>query len=123
MSLFVNKILHTDSTETTPVEIPSLDRRMATAWAVWNCKGIISVLDSEDVVTVTDTGVGSFDVKVKAGIDVRRAAINLTFDSVVNFQKAVGYTLIDESTVRVRTSAAGGYVDPVAVCITIFGGK
>lgn len=61
----VNKILNVDGTETTPVEIPSLNDRMAVAWVSFNGKGVPSIISSKNVSTVTSNATGDYTITFK----------------------------------------------------------
>lgn len=51
-----------DGTETTEVNIPSLDKKMASAWVRFNGVGSVAVVDSFNVSSITDLGTGLYRV-------------------------------------------------------------
>jgi hypothetical protein len=61
----VTKIINIDGTETTPVEIPSLENRMAIAWVSFNGKGVPSIINHKNVSTVTSNATGDYTITFK----------------------------------------------------------
>ena len=57
-----NTLLHSDGSTTTQPSIPALDQRMAKAWVSFNGQGTVAIKDSYNVSSITDGGVGDYDV-------------------------------------------------------------
>lgn len=57
-----NKIIHTDGTETTAVEIPSLNDRLVLARVNFNGTGVVAIREAINVSTVTDNSTGDYTI-------------------------------------------------------------
>lgn len=57
-----NKIIHTDGTETTAVEIPSLNDRLVIARVNFNGTGVVAIREAINVSTVTDNSTGDYTI-------------------------------------------------------------
>jgi len=57
-----NTLLAADGSTTTEPSIPALDQRMAKAWVNFNGTGTVAIRHSYNVSSITDQGVGRYDV-------------------------------------------------------------
>ncbi|NOH26178.1 hypothetical protein F0267_26050 [Vibrio coralliilyticus] len=113
-------ILAADGDPNTPVSIPSLDKRMATAWA--NYSGSNELRDSYNVSSITKHVNGEhtthFLTQMKT---VNYAAVAGTSTFTTTFEKPAYYLT---TSVRVNTRAHSGALgNPSIVTLIVFGGK
>jgi len=90
-----NKWLHSDGTETTEVDVPSLDQRMAKAFVSFS--GTTNALrNSYNVSSITDLAAGSY------GVNYATAFANTDYCPL-----AVGETGAGDRALEVQTTSAG----------------
>ena len=64
-----NTLLHSDGTTTTQPSIPALDQRMAKAWVNFDGMNTVFIRHSYNVSSITDQGVGRYDVNLCNSIE------------------------------------------------------
>lgn len=119
-----NKWLHSDGTETTEVEVPSLDQRMALAWVNWDTSttGSPVIRDSYNISSISDSGVGKADVYLATGASAADFAAAGGF-TVVNYAGTMRCNVLSTTRIQVFTAQAysNSYLDPSVASIIAFG--
>tara|TARA_R110000765_G_scaffold411870_1_gene511182 strand:- start:15 stop:398 length:384 start_codon:yes stop_codon:yes gene_type:complete len=121
----VDEILAADGTTTTPPTIPALDTRFCTAWVNFEAIGTITILDSYNVASITDGGVGIYTINFAVSL----ANANYTWSS--NNSDTTGSKPITYSTVTPTVSAYeirfqlvnNTYFDGERIMTQVFGGQ
>ena len=63
-----NTLLHSDGSTTTQPSIPALDQRMAKAWVNFNGTNTVSIRDSYNVSSITDSGTGQYSINFSVAL-------------------------------------------------------
>jgi hypothetical protein len=95
-------------------------RLIPTAWVNFNGTGTVAIRDSENVSSITDSGVGQYIV------NFAEAMANVNFAPVTSSQTAVDFTLICNILSTTQLSVASydsAYFDQPAVYAVVMGGQ
>jgi len=116
-----NTLLHSDGSTTNPPAIPALDKRMAKAWVNFNGTGVVVINGSYGVASLTDNGVGSYNVNFTT------AMANANYSAVASCIGSSGITeSIDSPTtstfnVVLRDSGTNAVADNSVAAIVMGG--
>lgn len=124
-TLKVNTLLAGDGNPLTPVAIPALDKRFATAWVNFNGVGVVAIRSAYNVASITDIGLGDY------GVNFAVPMANTNYAGFLSIGTAAGAAVISYlmpgSTVnqfKVRTANTSPVtVDVDFVNVAIFGGQ
>lgn len=124
-TLQLEKIVHRDGTETTEIEIPSLDTKMVTAWVCYNGTGTPSILDSYNVTSITDIDVGRHYVNFASAMTHTSYAVVKCAASASSVRQLHSYSDLTINSVRVNSysEAVPEWNDSTHTSVVILGGK
>ncbi len=116
--IMVDKILHTDGSETTLVEIPSLENRMIAAACTFKGTGLVSIKTELNVLQVQDQGTGTYRVIFKNPI---KGNVNI---QVTSSSEQTQVAPIDDFNLNyvdiLTTNPTGSRSDAKLVCVTVY---
>lgn len=125
-TLKVNTLLATDGNPLTPVAIPSLDKRFATAWVNFNGTGVVAIRKAYNVASITDNGVGDYTMNfatpmanaayVFGGISRSNAATG----GVINLRLS---DIKTTTAFQIITVSGSTVTDSSEVMLQVFGGQ
>lgn len=124
--LNVDQIRANDDTTTSPVSIPGLEERFASAWANFNATGTIAIRDSYNVTSLTDNGTGSYDLNLTNPLaDTNAAAIASSAGVAGGSDRSAAAVVDTTTTVHVSSwvSSSGTLTDVEYISTVVFGGN
>lgn len=119
-----------ESPDADPVAIPSLDKRMASAWVNFNGTGTVAINGAHNVASITDLGTGNYFINFAAAM--ANTGFALAGSARGNISTRAGFIALDggtdaKSVNGVRVSSYQGadqtVVDSPDIGIAIFGGR
>lgn len=108
-----------------------VDKQMCTAWVSFNGTGTVSILDSHNVSSVADNGVGDYTINFatsmsNANFEVSASCKTNSFANIATAYEDVGVSRTT-SAIKIRTAtssaASSAFFDPEVVCASFHGGK
>lgn len=113
----VDKVLHTDGTETTPVEIPSLENRFIAAAVTFKGTGVIAIRSEFNVTTVTRTSTGVYRITFSESI---KGEVNAQFTSSTLTCQVASLDNFNKDYIDVICNDASGRADALIACLTVY---
>ena len=108
-TISANTFLAADGTPTTEPSIPALDQRMAKAWVSFNGTGTVAIRTSYNVSSITDSGVGIYDINFITNMPNTDYVISIATNS--NLDDTPWLQIPTASYYQIRTFNGTSYVD------------
>lgn len=118
-----------ESPDAEPVAIPSLDKRMATAWVNFNGTGTVAIRGSYNVASITDNGTGQYVANFTVPMNnpdysaVVSMSNQLSTDNGIYLSKIGGLPTAAGVPVTTQLGTVNTYYDAPLICVVVFGGR
>lgn len=98
--------------------ILSSNGQVASAWCTFNGQGTPTALDSYNILSIVDNGVGNYTLNFTTGFSNNNYCINVSTDLSAGFARVVDVTA-NSVGIECRTFG-GGFIDPTKIYVTVF---